>query len=285
MTLLTRCWCSAASSSSRLAVIGDYVARVLEEVKQRPHFLIRSVLEPRRRTAGKPIAAAAPRTVRRLRGRERRHADDGAQRPTIRRRRPRQRRLPVHDQRAEEQRARQPAARPTSRAPWCRCGAGASSTSAAATAPMRTSSSPPARPARLVGVDAAAEAIAIANRRFAPSRRCASTRATSTKCRTRRGASTSRSSAACCTTSTTRRGRSGRSAASPTRCSLIEPNGYNPTLKLIERFSRYHREHGEKSYAPGAAATLDPRPRRHDRARAVRRPRAVLLPGLDGDRR
>jgi hypothetical protein len=31
---------------------------------------------------------------------------------------------------------------------------------------------------------------------------------------------------------------------------LIEPNGYNPTLKLIERFSRYHREHGEKSYAP-----------------------------------
>jgi 2-polyprenyl-3-methyl-5-hydroxy-6-metoxy-1,4-benzoquinol methylase len=31
---------------------------------------------------------------------------------------------------------------------------------------------------------------------------------------------------------------------------LIEPNGYNPTLKMIERFSRYHREHGEKSYAP-----------------------------------
>lgn len=31
---------------------------------------------------------------------------------------------------------------------------------------------------------------------------------------------------------------------------VIEPNGYNPTLKLIERFSRYHREHGEKSYAP-----------------------------------
>jgi 2-polyprenyl-3-methyl-5-hydroxy-6-metoxy-1,4-benzoquinol methylase len=31
---------------------------------------------------------------------------------------------------------------------------------------------------------------------------------------------------------------------------VIEPNGYNPTLKMIERFSRYHREHGEKSYAP-----------------------------------
>jgi ubiquinone/menaquinone biosynthesis C-methylase UbiE len=33
---------------------------------------------------------------------------------------------------------------------------------------------------------------------------------------------------------------------------VIEPNGYNPTLKLIERFSRYHREHGEKSYSPAS---------------------------------
>lgn len=31
---------------------------------------------------------------------------------------------------------------------------------------------------------------------------------------------------------------------------IIEPNGYNPVLKLLERFSRYHREHGEKSYPP-----------------------------------
>ena len=31
---------------------------------------------------------------------------------------------------------------------------------------------------------------------------------------------------------------------------VIEPNGYNPILKLIERFSKYHREHGEKSYRP-----------------------------------
>ncbi|HEY2387181.1 MAG TPA: class I SAM-dependent methyltransferase [Candidatus Binatia bacterium] len=29
---------------------------------------------------------------------------------------------------------------------------------------------------------------------------------------------------------------------------VIEPNGYNPGLKIIERLSRYHREHGEKSY-------------------------------------
>ena len=35
---------------------------------------------------------------------------------------------------------------------------------------------------------------------------------------------------------------------------VIEPNGYNPGLKLIERCSKYHIEHGEKSYAP---RTLD----------------------------
>ncbi len=31
---------------------------------------------------------------------------------------------------------------------------------------------------------------------------------------------------------------------------VIEPNGYNPGLKVLERISRYHIEHGEKSYAP-----------------------------------
>lgn len=31
---------------------------------------------------------------------------------------------------------------------------------------------------------------------------------------------------------------------------VLEPNGYNPILKLIERFSPYHREHEEKSYWP-----------------------------------
>jgi SAM-dependent methyltransferase len=31
---------------------------------------------------------------------------------------------------------------------------------------------------------------------------------------------------------------------------LIEPNGYNPVLKAIERLSSYHRTHGEKSYPP-----------------------------------
>jgi ubiquinone/menaquinone biosynthesis C-methylase UbiE len=32
---------------------------------------------------------------------------------------------------------------------------------------------------------------------------------------------------------------------------VIEPNGYNPVLKLIEKTSRYHIEHEEKSYRPG----------------------------------
>jgi len=31
---------------------------------------------------------------------------------------------------------------------------------------------------------------------------------------------------------------------------VIEPNGFNPVLKLIEKFSRYHVEHEEKSYLP-----------------------------------
>jgi hypothetical protein len=35
---------------------------------------------------------------------------------------------------------------------------------------------------------------------------------------------------------------------------VIEPNGFNPGLKVIERCSKYHIEHGEKSYAP---RTLD----------------------------
>lgn len=31
---------------------------------------------------------------------------------------------------------------------------------------------------------------------------------------------------------------------------VVEPNGYNPGLKLLERYSKYHIEHGERSYAP-----------------------------------
>lgn len=31
---------------------------------------------------------------------------------------------------------------------------------------------------------------------------------------------------------------------------VIEPNGFNPVLKVIERTSRYHREHHERSYSP-----------------------------------
>ena len=38
------------------------------------------------------------------------------------------------------------------------------------------------------------------------------------------------------------------------RVVVVEPNGYNPGLKLLERVSRYHREHAERSYLP---RTLD----------------------------
>ena len=32
---------------------------------------------------------------------------------------------------------------------------------------------------------------------------------------------------------------------------VLEPNGNNPVLKLLERFSRYHVEHEERSFRPG----------------------------------
>lgn len=31
---------------------------------------------------------------------------------------------------------------------------------------------------------------------------------------------------------------------------ILEPNGYNPVLKLLERFSHYHIEHEERSFLP-----------------------------------
>ncbi len=33
---------------------------------------------------------------------------------------------------------------------------------------------------------------------------------------------------------------------------VLEPNGFNPGMKLVERFSAYHRAHDEKSYWPPA---------------------------------
>ena len=33
---------------------------------------------------------------------------------------------------------------------------------------------------------------------------------------------------------------------------ILEPNGYNPALKVIEKVSPYHRQHKEKSYPPRA---------------------------------
>ena len=31
---------------------------------------------------------------------------------------------------------------------------------------------------------------------------------------------------------------------------VIEPNGYNPVLKVLEKVSRYHIEHEERSFFP-----------------------------------
>jgi SAM-dependent methyltransferase len=39
-------------------------------------------------------------------------------------------------------------------------------------------------------------------------------------------------------------------ARSFTSVMALEPNGYNPILKIIEKTSSYHREHDEKSYWP-----------------------------------
>lgn len=36
---------------------------------------------------------------------------------------------------------------------------------------------------------------------------------------------------------------------------FLEPNGLNPVLKLLERFSAYHREHDEKSYSASTYRT------------------------------
>ncbi|RJG04656.1 class I SAM-dependent methyltransferase [Noviherbaspirillum cavernae] len=36
---------------------------------------------------------------------------------------------------------------------------------------------------------------------------------------------------------------------------ILEPNGCNPVLKLLERFSRYHVEHEEQSFLPGTISS------------------------------
>ncbi len=55
---------------------------------------------------------------------------------------------------------------------------------------------------------------------------------------------------------------------------VVEPNGYSPALKVIEKLSRYHREHGEKSYTP---SSLD-RWFAEAGARVVRRSYIGLIP-------
>ena len=58
MTLLTLVLLMGSLQFLCLAVIGDYVGRVLEEVKARPHYIVGSVLnDPRTRTETPPREA------------------------------------------------------------------------------------------------------------------------------------------------------------------------------------------------------------------------------------
>lgn len=104
-------------------------------------------------------------------------------------------------------------------------------------------------PALMVGVDAAAEAIALANRRYAtagPSLRFdAGDVYALPYARGSFDVAIVRGLLHHVDDAPRALDRIGRLA--PEVC-VIEPNGYNPILKLIERLSRYHREHRERSY-------------------------------------
>jgi SAM-dependent methyltransferase len=61
---------------------------------------------------------------------------------------------------------------------------------------------------------------------------------------------------------------------------IVEPNGYNPVLKIIEKVSRYHREHEEKSYTAGRLDRWC-----EDRGAALRRSQFIgLVPFFCPDR-
>jgi ubiquinone/menaquinone biosynthesis C-methylase UbiE len=49
---------------------------------------------------------------------------------------------------------------------------------------------------------------------------------------------------------------------------IVEPNGYNPVLKIIEKLSPYHVAHEEKSYTP---SSLDAWFKKHGKRRVARR--------------
>jgi len=64
MTLLTIVLLMGSLQFLCLAVIGDYVGRVLEEVKSRPHYLVASVLnDPRTRAGARPATLPPPVTA------------------------------------------------------------------------------------------------------------------------------------------------------------------------------------------------------------------------------
>ena len=59
---------------------------------------------------------------------------------------------------------------------------------------------------------------------------------------------------------------------------VLEPNGFNPVLKLIEKMSKYHREHGEKSVSPPEPRPVGRRARRARHHSRLDRARPLLLP-------
>ena len=65
------------------------------------------------------------------------------------------------------------------------------------------------------------------------------------------------------------------------RIVVIEPNGYNPVLKLLEKFSRYHIEHRERSRRQRRPRSLDATRRRRP---SVSRGWFGLVPFCTGSR-
>ena len=106
-------------------------------------------------------------------------------------------------------------------------------------------------PALLVGVDAATEAVALATRRYAESapRLRFETHDVYALPYAPRSFDVAIVRGLLHHVADAPRALAGISRLADEIC-VIEPNGYNPVLKLIERLSPYHRAHGERSYAP-----------------------------------
>ena len=63
---------------------------------------------------------------------------------------------------------------------------------------------------------------------------------------------------------------------------IVEPNGLNPILKMLERFSPYHLRHEEQSFLPRTVDTWCTNAGATIAHRESHQSRADVLPGLDG---